>query len=123
MKRWKIGLALAVAGLALGGRAEAAALFTAPAQASFAGEQMLCDALNAGRTPVLMTIEVRDYSGSVVDATQQFYFPAGDTASYVSTKAAAAYCKFIVVGSPKRIRAQAIYTYVNGSRTIVVPAK
>ena len=123
MKRWKAGLALALAGVALGSRAEAIALYTAPAQAGFAGEQMLCDALNAGRTPVQMTVEVRDYSGNTLDSTPSFPLFPGEVVSEVSTNSAAAYCKFTVVGSPKKIRAQAIYTFDNGFRTIVVPAK
>jgi len=125
MKRWKTGLAIAVAGLALGGRVQAATpLYTAPANAGFGGDTFLCDAANVGSGPVTMSIEVRNYAGVAVDASVPFYLGAGEVVSQLSSNPGqAAYCKFTFTGSSKNIRAQAVYTRTNGSRTVVVPAK
>jgi hypothetical protein len=123
MKRWKTGLAVAAAGIALGGHAQAAALYTAPASVGYGGETLLCDAANVGPTPVIMTIELRTYLGNNVDSVGPFQLAPGEVVSHASSAANAAYCKFTVVGNTKKIRAQAIYAKSNGSRTIVVPAK
>ena len=116
--------AAAAVGLALAASAQATSLRTAPASATFANAVLLCEVVNTGPTAVI-TIEVRSYTGTVVDSVGPFELMGGRTRSWPTADPFAAYCKFdVVAGSSKRLRAQAVYSdLVTGYRMMAVPAR
>jgi hypothetical protein len=72
MKHWKrtlVGLAL---GVAAAGTAHAKTFYTAPANATFAAEQLYCEYVNAGTSAVQMAIEVRGYGGEIKESVPPF---------------------------------------------------
>jgi len=115
--------AAAIVGLALSTPAQARSLHTAPASAAFASAALLCEFVNTGPTAVI-TVEARNYAGTVVDSIGPSQYAGGATRSWYPAPGAA-YCRFdIVAGSSKRIRAQAVYAdFVTGYRLITVPAR
>jgi hypothetical protein len=116
-------LSLAVAGLALTAPAQAAVVRTAPASAAYAGAVLLCEDVIAKSSMVTITIEARDYNGNLIDSIGP-YPDSGGGASSWAPDPGAAYCKFIIAGSSKSIRAQAVYVDpATGHRMVAIPAR
>jgi hypothetical protein len=92
--------------------------------AAFANAALICEVVNTGPTAVI-TLEARNYAGTVVSSVGRSQYVSGETHSWYAADTGGAYCKFdIVAGSPKRIRAQAVYAdLVTGYRLIAVPAR
>jgi hypothetical protein len=115
-------LAVAI-GLALSAPAHAKILRTAPASSVFANAVLICQLANTGDDAVV-NVEARSYGGTLVGSSAPFHLSHLKTGQWYAPEGAA-YCKFdIVAGSPKRIRAQAIYAdLVTGYRMVAVPAR
>jgi hypothetical protein len=125
MNHWKKTLAGLAIGVALGGTAEAKTLYTAPANADFAGEDLTCLLQNVGTTVQLATIELKNYAGTTIAVYGPHPWQPGAILTVTSTPGdGATYCRFEVMGSGKSIRAHAVYVDPNTWRpTIVVPAR
>ena len=123
MKILGLAFVATAVGLAISGAAQAKSLRTAPASAAFANAVLLCEVVNTGPTAVI-TLEVRDYNGTVVNSDGPSQYATGETRSWYAASDGV-YCKFdIIAGSPKRIRAQAVYADLQtGYRMIAVPAR
>jgi hypothetical protein len=97
-------------------------LYTAPAQSNYPTLQTLyCDILNVDTEPMSITVDIFDYSGTMVATTGAVaILPSAGTA-LPDTTGAGAYCRFTISGSTKKVRAMAIYD--NGlAYTTSVPA-
>ena len=92
-------------------------------RAAFAGAVLLCEEVIAKSTPLSIIIEARDYNGTLIDSVGP-YTDFGGGASSWDPAPGAAYCKFIFPGSPKSIRAQAVYVDpATGHRMVAIPAR
>ena len=116
------GIIAAGAFLATLGTAQAGkVLWTAPADASFPGNQTIyCDAVNVGTTPQQVTFEILDNTGSVVGGPSSIVLPP-EQGNALGSFGGGTRCRFTVSGSTKKVRAVAVYD--NGSGyTLAVPA-
>jgi len=97
-------------------------LWTPPGLAAYPAQQTIyCDIVNVATTPQVVTIDILDYYGNLVQSTQQTLVPEQGTA-LGDNGFSAARCRFTVSGSTKKVRAMAIYD--NGSAyTVAIPAQ
>jgi hypothetical protein len=97
-------------------------LYTAPAQSNYPTLQTLyCDILNVSNEPMDITVEILDYSGTVVATSGALAINPTAGTAFPDTTGAGAYCRFSISGSTRKVRAMAIYD--NGAAyTTSVPA-
>jgi len=117
-------LVITAAALLVATQAHARTLATAPAAAGFGvGYDLECSVTNASPTSkARLTIEVRDYSGTVIDSGGPADWAPGEAAG-LTAKPGGASCVFkIVSGNPKNLRAAAIYTDSNDN-LVIIPAR
>jgi hypothetical protein len=119
--RLAVGLALVVSSAVWAGTQ---ALVTAPAQVPFGVATVLyCQAVNAGTKPVDVTFESHNASGAVVSTLGPQTIAPG-AVGFFAESGLADYCRFVVNGSKKNLRAMAIYyDNVGGRYLIAVPAQ
>jgi len=100
------------------------ALVTAPAESPFGNSTALyCQAVNAGTKPIDVTIESHNATGAVVSTKGPLTLAPGEVGFFLETLAAH-YCRFVVNGSKRNVRAMAIYYDGPGQRYLFsVPAQ
>jgi hypothetical protein len=102
-------LVVALGVLVSGAWAGTQVLVTAPAQSPFGDSTALyCQAVNAGTKPIDVTFESHDGTGAVVSTLGPQTLAPGAVGFFIET-GLADYCRFVVNGSKKNVRAMAIY--------------
>jgi hypothetical protein len=112
MKAARVLLAGAI--FTLGGASAAMAgpkvMASAPALALYPSLQTIyCDILNLNTTQKDVTIEIMDYTGTVVSGPSTFTLQPNEGQALGDGTGAGAWCRFTVDGSTKKYRAMAIY--------------
>lgn len=118
-------LVMALLGVGLAAPAHAAKrLNTAPALDYFSGgEKLYCNVVNTGQSTVKVTIQMRYDNGMLQAQTSTSLEPASYDVLSVANSVSA-YCRFIVHGSAKGIRAAGLYIDPQtGHRMVTVPAR
>ena len=86
------------------------ALYTAPARAGWGADKMYCTVVNAGTTPVVVTIETYDYQASLKASAAPVTLQPGAGDWLPNLDANDSYCRFVLdQGSKKNIRGAAVY--------------
>jgi hypothetical protein len=82
-----------------------------------------CRAVNASKTLVRMTVQVRDYDGAVIDSFGPVDVLPGQITGSSPLYAGGASCVFLLVeGKPKQVRAAANYRDAS-SNLVIIPAR
>jgi hypothetical protein len=88
--------------------ARAAILATAPAQSKASPGKMWCSVLNLNTTGRVVTVELVDYAGGVVNSAALMLLPNKGQA-IGDASGGAAWCRFTVEGSSRKFRTAAVY--------------
>jgi len=120
-RRARLGLALGLT-LAVAPAARAGVLYTSPAIAlEFNDSQIFCQVRNTGTSSVTVTTDLLAF-GSILVESDTVTLPPGAATSVGPSGGSSAFCRFTTTGSPKRVRAAAIYH--DGTRyTLAIPAR
>ena len=109
MKSFKMLAAATLFALTSASAAHAGAKSAVTAPATAGTNRLFCDVTNIDTNPKEVTIEIVDINNNVVLGPYTPLMPPG-TGDYLgSATGAAAYCRFTVNGSTKKIRGIAIY--------------
>lgn len=125
MKTWRYGLAMGLLTVALAVPAHATkVLNTAPALDFLLGnEQLFCNVANVGTSTVSVTIEAH-YDSGLLQAMSTISLAPGEYTVLSNKNAILAYCRFVIQGSSRGIRADGVYIDTQtGERTLTVPAR
>ena len=125
MKSWSFTLAIGLLTIALAAPAHATkVLYTAPALDFFSGgEKLFCNVVNAGTSTVDVTIEAH-YDDGTLQAMGSLPLAPGHYNVLTAQNLASAYCRFVIQGPARGIRAEAVYIDLQtGERTVTVPAR
>jgi hypothetical protein len=111
MRNRIFALAAASLGLLASATAEAGeqVLVTAPINSTFAdSDTLFCQAVNVGKKPIEITFQSHAVMGNVVGLKGPVTLDPGEVDG-LQELASAQYCKFLVTGSRKGVRAHAVY--------------
>ena len=125
MKASIAAVVMAAFAATLSSQAHAATLYTQGAS-SIAAETLYCQAVNVKSAPVDVTIEVHHIDGTVLSSSNgPITIQPGHIAGRSSSQSGADYCKFIVAGSKRAVRAAAFFSNPanNDEYTVAVPAQ
>ena len=120
------GITLFISMLMLGGIAHAGtqSLVTAPINSVFGdSDTVFCNAVNIGTKPIDITFESRDVNGVIVSTLGPITVQPGAVHG-LQEVATSQYCRFLIKGSKKNVRAQAVYYNTPGTHYLLsVPAQ
>ena len=86
------------------------ALYTAPARVGWGADKMYCTVVNAGTTPVVVTLESYDYQGTMEGAGPQVTLQPGEGDYIDNATGNDSYCRIVVQqGNKKNLRGAAVY--------------
>jgi hypothetical protein len=125
MKAWRYTLVTGALAVGLAAPAHATkTLNTAPALDFFlGGEKLYCNIVNTGTSAVDVTIQVR-YDNGMVQAQGTTTLQPGHYDVLSAGNLVSAYCRFVIQGSSRGIRAEGVYIDPQtGDRTVAVPAR
>jgi hypothetical protein len=125
MKAWTSTLVMGALAVGLAAPAHATkTLNTAPALDFFSGgEQLYCNVVNTGTSVVEVTMQAR-YDNGMVQAQGTTSLQPGHYTALWAGNVVSAYCRFMIQGSSRGIRAEGVYIDPQtGHRTVAVPAR
>jgi len=124
MKAWRYALAMGALAIGLAAPAHAKVLYTAPSSDDFFGEKLYCNVVNTGSSTVNVIIEARYGDGTVQGMGTVSLDPGHYTVLTAGNNWTAMYCRFVIQGSSRGIRAEGVYVDPQtGNRTVSVPAR
>ena len=120
------GSAVLLSVLMFGGIAHAGtqSLVTAPMNSMFGdSDTLFCQAVNVGTKPIAITFESHNVSGAIVTTLGPMTLQPGGVRG-LQEVSAAQYCRFVIKGSKKNVRAHAVYYNTPGPHFLLsVPAQ
>jgi hypothetical protein len=125
MNAWRSALIIGALAAGLAAPAHATkTLNTASALDFFSGgEKLYCNIVNTGTSAVNVTIQAR-YDNGMLQAQGSILLQPGQYDVLSAGNLVSSYCRFVIQGSSRGIRAEGVYIDPQtGHRTVAVPAR